>query len=138
VTESPIEKLLRAFDNADLDAVSALFAPEGRLLTVDGQRAEGSAAVRVALARLFAMLHSTSHRITAQWHQDNVWIAEVEADYELQDRLQLNGVLRAIVLYEGPDGIEDMRVYGARERPLAEHRAGEEGMWIRQRWIPPL
>jgi SnoaL-like domain len=138
VTESPIEKLLRAFDSADLDAVIALFSPEARLLIADGQRAEGRAAVRALLGGFLATVHASSHQITAQWHQDNVWIAEVEANYELQDRLQLNGVPRAFVLYEGPDGIADLRAYGAREHPLAEHRTGEEGMWIRERWIPPL
>jgi hypothetical protein len=138
VTESPVEKLLSAFDSADLDAVIALFSSEARVLITDGQRAEGRAAVRALIAGLLATLRATSHQITAQWHQDNVWIAEVEANYELQDRLELKGVPRAFVLYEGTDGIADLRVYGAREHPLAEHRTGEEGMWVRERWIPPL
>ena len=39
---------------------------------------------------------------------------------------------------EGSDGIADLRVYGAHEHALSEHRTGEEGMWIGERWIPPL
>jgi hypothetical protein len=45
---------------------------------------------------------------------------------------------RVFVLREGPDGIADLRVYGSHERWLMEHRTGEEGMWIGERWIPPL
>ena len=49
------------------------------------------------------------------------------------------GVLpRAVVLREGAHGIADLRMYGAHEHPLADHRAGEESMRIGGRWIPPL
>jgi hypothetical protein len=138
VSESPIQQLLGALDNLDLEAVLALVAPNGRLLTADGRRAEGSDAVRELLAEFLGSVRSTSHRITAQWHQDDVWIAEVEADYDLKDWLRMDGLPRAFVLHEGPDGIADLHVYGAHERPLTEHRTGEEGMWIGDRWIPPL
>jgi SnoaL-like domain len=138
VTESPLEKLLEAFDALDVERVMALVAPEGRLLTADGRRAEGKDAVRGMLMRFAGDLRSTSHRIRAAWHQDNVWIAEVEADYELRDWLQLRSLPRAFVLYEGPDGITDLHVYGAHEHPVTEHRTGEEGMLIGNRWIPPL
>jgi hypothetical protein len=94
--------------------------------------------VRALLIDFVATVRSATHRITAQWHQDDVWIAEVDATYELQDWLQLNALPRAFVLRAGPDGFADVRVYGAHERPLAEHRTGEEGMWIGERWIPPL
>lgn len=116
----------------------ALVAPNGRLLAVDGRRAEGSDAVRELLVDFLAKLRSTTHQITAQWHQDNVWIAEVEATYELQDWLQIRALPRAFVLQEGPDGFVDLRVYGAHERPLTEHRTGAEGMRIGGKWIPPL
>jgi hypothetical protein len=138
VSESPIQQLLGALDNLDLEAVLALVAPNGRLLTADGRRAEGSDAVRELLAEFLGSVRSTSHRITAQWHQDDVWIAEVEADYDLKDWLRMDGLPRAFVLHEGPDGIADLHVYGAHERPLTEHRTGDEGMWVGERWIPPL
>jgi hypothetical protein len=94
--------------------------------------------VRRLLTAFISTLRSTSHRITAQWHEDDAWIAEVEANYELQDYLQLNGLPRAFVLRLGPEGITDFRVYGAHEQPLTDHRTGEEGMWVGGRWVPPL
>src|SRR5207302_1332803 len=88
-------------------------APNARLLTADGRRAEGREAVRELLASFAADLRSTSHRIIAQWHQDNVWIAEVEASYELRDWFQLNALPRAFILHHGPDGIdEQLLVFG--------------------------
>ena len=69
---------------------------------------------------------------------DDVWVAEVESSYELRDWLQLNGLPRAYVVHEGPDGIREVHAYGAHERPLTEHRTGEEGTWLGGRWIPPL
>jgi len=79
VTDSPIDQLLRAIDRLDVEAVMAMMAPECRLLTVDGRRAEGAAAARELLTDFLATVRSMTHRITDQWHQDNVWIAEVEA-----------------------------------------------------------
>jgi hypothetical protein len=79
-----------------------------------------------------------SHRITAELHQDDVWIAEIEGDYELQDYLQLKALPGAFVVRTAPDGITDFRAYGAHERPLTEHRTGEEGMGVGGRWVPPL
>ena len=116
----------------------ARFAPDARLLIADGRRAEGRDAVRALLGEVLGALRAATHRITAEWHQDNVWIAEVEADYELQDWLQLKGLPRALVLYDSPDGIAALHVYGASEHPLEEHRTGEEGMEIGGRWVPPL
>ena len=136
--DSPIDQLLRAMDRLDVDAAMALFASDIRLLTAYGQRAEGAEAVRALLSDFVATLRSTTHRVTAQWHQDNVWIAEVETDYELQDWLQIRAVPRAFVLRVGPEGFVDLRVYGAHEHPLTEHRTGDEGMLIGKRWIPPL
>ena len=138
MSDSPIEQLLGAVDKLDLDAAMALFEPGVRFLAVDGRRAQGTQAVREVLADFLSQLRSNSHRITAQWHQDNVWIAEVDGSYELQDYLQLNALPRAFVLRMGPDGIADLRAYGAHEQPLTKHRTGEEGMWIGGRWIPPL
>ena len=85
-----------------------------------------------------ATVRSTTHRITAQWHQDDVWIAEVEASYELRDRSEISALPRACVLRVGPDGVAELHFYGAHEHQLSHHRTGEEGMRIGGRWIPPL
>jgi hypothetical protein len=138
VNESPIDRLLAALDKLNTDAALAMFAPNARLLTVDGRRAEGTDAVRALLTSFLAALRSTAHTITAQWHQDNVWIAEVEADYVLKDALQISALPRVFVLRDGPDGISDLRVYGAHERKLAEHEAASDGIWVGGRWMPPL
>jgi hypothetical protein len=138
VADSPLEQLLDEVDKLDADGVVALMQPDIRFLTVDGQRAEGLDAVRKLVTDFLAQLRSTSHRITAQWHEGDAWIAEVEASYELRDWLQLNRLPRVFVARVGSDGIADLRAYGAHEQPLNEHRTGEEGMWIGGRWIPPL
>lgn len=136
--KSPIDQLLGAMDRLDIDAIMALVTPDVRLLTVDGRRAEGAQAVRELLEEFLGSLRSTTHRITAQWHVDNVWIAEVDASYELQDRLEIAALPRAFVVRVDPNGIADVRGYGAHERPLTEHRTGEEGLELGGRWIPPL
>ncbi len=136
--ESPIEQLLQAFDALDLEAVIASLAPDARLLIADGHRAEGTQAISDLFVAFLSGVRSMAHRISAQWHQDDVWIAEVEADYELRDWFQLKSLPRVFIVRQGPNGITDLRVYGAHEHPLAEHRTGAEGMWIGDRWIPPL
>jgi SnoaL-like domain len=138
VSESPIDRLLGALDALDVDAVLAPAAPDIRLLTADGRQAEGAAAVRALLADFLGQLRATAHTITAQWHEDDAWIAEVEATYELKDRTRLAAMPRAFILHVGPAGWTDLRVYGAHERPLAESRARDEGMRIGGHWIPPL
>jgi hypothetical protein len=138
VDESPIAQLLGAVDEFDAEAAVALFAREARLLTVDGRRAVGTDAVRELLADLFNVLRSCTHRITAQWHQQDVWIAEVDVTYELKEDLTKITRPRAFVLHDGPDGFVDLHVYGAHERPLADHRTAEGEMRLGGRWIPPL
>jgi hypothetical protein len=138
VSRSPIEQLLGAIDKRDVEGAMALMAPNCCLLTVDGRRTEGEAGVRALLTDFVATVGSTSHRITAQWHQDDVWIAEVEVSYELRDWLKISALPRACVLREGPDGVVELRVYGAHERQLSDHRTGDEGIRIGGRWIPPL
>jgi ketosteroid isomerase-like protein len=138
VDESPIAELLTAVDKLDLEAVTAQFAPDARLMTADGRRATGVDGVRELLADFFGTLHATSHRISAQWHEGDTWIAEVEATYELDDWMQTSPLPRAVVLREAADGIADLRVYGAHERPLADHPEGGLGTWVHGRWVPPL
>ena len=138
MNDSPIEHLLKAIDELNVDGAMALMAPDVRFLAVDGRRGEGKEALRELITYFISTLRSTSHRITAQWHQDDVWIAEGEGTYELRDYLQLNALPRAFVVRVGPGGIADFRAYGAHEHPLTEHRTGEEGMWVGGRWVPPL
>jgi hypothetical protein len=138
VPDSPIEQLLRAIDALDLDAVIALAAPDVRLLTVDGHHAAGTAGMREVLSDFLASLRSSTHRITAQWHPDEVWIAEVDATYELRDMTRLGILPRAFIARAGPDGLNDLRVYGAHERPLAELGSREHEIRLGGHWIPPL
>jgi hypothetical protein len=136
--ESPVEELLEAVDELDVDAVLARAAPDVRLLTVDGRRAEGREGMRELIADFVDALRSSTHRVTAQWHPDDVWIAEVDATYELKDFTRIGVLPRVFVLRDGPDGLLDMRVYGAHERPLAELRSSEHEMRLGGHWIPPL
>ncbi|MBV9311314.1 MAG: nuclear transport factor 2 family protein [Solirubrobacterales bacterium] len=138
MSQSPIEQLLAALEGRDVDAVVALFEPDAGFLAVDGGRGKGTDAIRAMVAAYLAALRSSDYRVTAQWHQDNVWIAEVDASYELQDWLELSSVPRAFVVREGQRGISDLHVYGAHEQRLSDHRTGEEGMWVGERWVPPL
>ncbi|TMM16575.1 MAG: nuclear transport factor 2 family protein [Actinobacteria bacterium] len=92
MSESPIVQLLGAIDKRDVEAAMALVAPDCRLLVVDGRRVKGAAAVRELLTDFVATLRSTTHRVTAQWHQDDVWIAEMEATYELKDWLKIDAL----------------------------------------------
>ncbi len=136
--QSPLEQLLAAIDALDVEAVMALIGSDPRLLAADGRRAAGAGDVRKLLTEMLAALRSTSHRVTAQWHVDDVWIAEIDADYELQDYLELKTLPRVFILRTAEGGSADLRVYGAHEHPLTDHRTGEEGMWIGTRWVPPL
>ena len=138
MSESPIDRLLRAIDELDVDAALAPAAPDVRMLAADGRRAAGAAAVRELLADFLGGLRATTHKITAEWHEDNVWIAEVEATYELKDRTRIAALPRAFILRDSSDGLADLRVYGAHEQPLGDHRSGGGGMRIGGNWIPPL
>lgn len=138
VTESPLDALLRALDTLDVETAVELMAPDCMLLTADGRSAEGTDAVRALLTDFLGALRATAHRITAQWHQGNVWIAEVEADYELTDRMKISALRRAFVLRVGPAGLTAVHAYGASEQTLAEHGGGREGLRIGGRWMPPL
>lgn len=136
--ESPIAELLAAIDRLDLDTAVGRFAADARLLTADGRRAAGIDAVRTLLAEFLGTLRATSHQITAQWHEGDTWIAEVDATYELDDWMQTSPLPRAFVLREAAEGIADLRIYGAHERPLTDHAEAGLGTWVHGRWIPPL
>jgi hypothetical protein len=94
--------------------------------------------VRQLFGDFLGQLRSTTHRITEQWHQEDVWIAEVDASYELPNWLQLNGLPRAFVMRASPDGVSELRAYGAHEHSLSERPTGEKGTWVGAQWIPPL
>jgi len=139
VNESSIERLLAAVDALDVEAVVALFAEEARVLAADGRRAEGAEEVRELVTPALASLRSTSYEIMGQWQVDDVWIAEVDASYELRDFYGVDAVPLAFIMRSGPEGIVDARFYRAHERPVSEHDAGEQwGRLVRGHWIPLL
>jgi hypothetical protein len=137
VSDSPIQQFLTAIDALDVDAVIALVEPDGHFLVADGRQAQGREAIRELVSDFVSALRSSRHSITAQWHQDNVWIAEVASNYELRDWLQLS-VARAFIVRMGAAGIADAHIYGTHEPRLSDRPTGEEGMWVSGRWIPPL
>lgn len=138
MSESPIEQFLAVVDRLEIEPAIALMASDIRVLLADGRRAEGIEAVRQLLGEFLDQLRSTEHRITAQWHEDDIWIAEVDASYELRDWLALNALPRVFIVRVGPDGISELRAYGAHERRLSDHPSGEKGMWVGGQWVPPL
>jgi len=137
VTQSPLEQLLGALDRLDVDGTVALFAPDVRMMLADGRRATGSEQARELIASFMAQLRATGHRITAQWHQDDTWIAESDSSYELRDHLQLQ-VPRAFFVRANTTGIFEMRVYGAHEQALADHDPDAGGIRVGGHWLPPL
>jgi ketosteroid isomerase-like protein len=138
VEHSPLADLIAAIDKLDIDQVMALCAPDCRFMTVDGRHAEGREATRQLLVDYFAQIRSTSHQITAQWHEGDTWFAEVSANYELRDWLRIDGLPRAFVIRTGADGICDVRVYGANERRLSDHGDGDKPFRIGGRLVFPL
>jgi SnoaL-like domain len=137
VERSPLVELLTAIDKLDVEAAMALCAPDCTFMTVDGRHAEGRPAVTRLLTDFLSVLRSTSHQITAHWQQDDVWIAEVSASYELRDRLRLEQLRRAFFVTTGAGGIRHVRVYGANERQLVD-RGDTEPMRMGGRMILPL
>jgi len=135
---TPVEKLLDALDALDLDRVMTLLAPDCALLMSDGRRAQGAEDARAQLGDLLEHLHSTTHRITNQWQVGDVWIAELEADYELSDRSRLSGLPRVMVARIGASGIAELRVYGAHEHELYDRGGGDGSMVIGGRYMPSL
>jgi hypothetical protein len=137
MSSSPIDRLLSALHAFDLDAAIAMLAPDVDVLFSDGRRAQGIDAARELITGFASSLHSMAHRVINEWTAGDISVAEVEAKYELQDRLELT-IPRAFIVRAGSSGIAMLHVYGAHEHPLTEHRTGAEGMWIGERWIPPL
>ncbi len=141
--DSPLELFLRAFDRLDADECAALFVDDGRLRYVDGRVDEGAAAVRERLREYFADLSSTTHTLREHWHEDRVWIGEIEASYVLADHSMLGPVSKVFIVRAAPDGIEDLRVYAAvepsfHEARLRHERERDRGVIVGGRWMPPL
>jgi len=135
---TPIERLLAALDALDLEAVLALLAPDCALLLADGDRAQGTDAVRAELSDLFEHLHSMTHRLTNQWHVDDVWIAEVEADYDMHDRSRVLRLPRALVARADHAGIAELRIYGAHEHAIYDHEQSDGSVVIGGRYMPSM
>jgi hypothetical protein len=138
VPESPIERLLSILDTRDVEGAMALMSPQVHMLSADGRHADGSDAVRALVTDFMGGVRSMTHRITAHWHLHDVWIAEVDATYELSDWLQTAALPRAFIVRAGADGIRDLRVYGAHEAPLADHDERQGRTLVGGRWMPPL
>jgi ketosteroid isomerase-like protein len=138
VSGSPISAVLDALDALDTDALTALLAPSARLLRTDGRAATGVDEVRAALTEFVSELRANTHSITAEWHpEDGVWIAELDATYELRDGERHGPYRRAVVLRSGDDGITDLRFYGSHELPLAAHRPYQD-VRAGTHWLPTL
>ncbi len=68
-----------------------------------------------------------------------MWIAEVDADYELADGTRTGPLPRAFIVRAEDGDLADVRVYGAHERPLADHPgAGAGALRVGGRWLPAL
>lgn len=116
----------------------ALIGPEGRMLTASGSTVEGAEDVSEMLTELFDALRSTAHRIISQWHVDDVWIAELEADYELKSDAQVRRLPRAIIWRSQASGSAVVHVYGAHEKDIRDLGEPAGAMLLGGRWIPPL
>jgi hypothetical protein len=138
MADSPIQELLDAVDTLDVDQVMALTAPSPQILIADGRRAQGSDRVRALLGELLATLRVARHQVTAEWRQQDVWIAEVDASYELRDGTQTATLPRAVIGRFGPDGVSELHIYGAHEHPLEDDEGSQRGLVLGGRWIPPL
>jgi hypothetical protein len=135
---SPISDVLDSLARLDVDAVVARFAPTGSLLRTDGSEASGSDAVRKALGEFLSELRGTTYSISAEWHpEDGVWIAELEATYDLTDGSRHGPYGRVVVLRADDNGITDLRFYGAHELPLVAHLPYRE-VQAGTHWLPTL
>ena len=139
VAGSPVTSSLEAIDSLDVDAFVSLFAPRGRLLSVDGRVANGTEEVRAAISSFVSDLRSTSHQVTAEWHPEpEVWIAELDATYELNNYTELGPYARAVVLRAGEEGIDELRIYGLHELPLTASAHPYQEVFGSGRWLPTL
>jgi hypothetical protein len=139
MAQSPISAVLDALHALDVEAFTSLFGAGGRLLLTDGTVAEGSDQVRAAISRFIADLTATVYEITSEWRPDDgVWIAELQATYELKEHGRRGPYPRAIVIRGGPDGIDELRIYGRHELPLTESPIRYQEVSAGGRWLATL
>jgi hypothetical protein len=139
MSDSLMLAVLAALDALDLDTAISLFAPDGILDTPYGEKAVGREQVRGELGMFFAELRATQHDVTSVWNPEpGVWIAEVSATYELTDFSRRGPYGRAFVLRAGEQGIEQLRIYGSNELPLAESGTGYHEVRGPHGWLPTL
>lgn len=137
--ESPVADVLAAIDALDIDAFTSMFAPVGKLMTADGRVANDRAQVQHLIREFVSDLRATTHRVTAEWHPEpDLWIAELDATYELNNYAQLGPYPRAMFLRKAPDGIHDLRFYGLHERPLTDSTRAYQEVYGGGRWLPTL
>lgn len=139
MADSPIAQVLQAIDELDVDASVSLFTDDGRMAATDGRVAKGISEIRGLLGDFLGELRDTEHRVTSQWHVDEeVWIAEVEATYELHNQVRIGPLPRAFVLRDSSRGIVDLRVYGSHEGSLAAMAAEPPGIRVSGHWLPAI
>ncbi|HWD70749.1 MAG TPA: hypothetical protein VG293_11195 [Solirubrobacteraceae bacterium] len=140
MADSPIQAVLRALDELDLDGAVAQFAADGLLTTVFGERAEGRVRVREVLGAFLDGLRATRHELESEWNAElGVWLAQVSATYELTDFGRRGPYERAIILRSSDAGIEELRIYGQHEPPLSEAGRGYvEVHGAHHGWLPTL
>ncbi|MDE3130552.1 MAG: nuclear transport factor 2 family protein [Acidobacteriota bacterium] len=139
MADTPLQAVLRALDALDLERTLALFAPDGSLTTIFGDAAAGRDAVHDVLAELLGDLRATHHEVTSQWNpEQGLWIAEMSASYVLSDHSRRGPYERVMLVRAGDAGIEQMRIYGAHERPLAESEHPYTEVRGAHGWLPTL
>jgi ketosteroid isomerase-like protein len=137
--DSPLAAVLEAIDALDVDAFVSLFAPDGNLLTTNGTVGHGTEHVRAVIGDFIGELYGTTHTVTAQWHpEDGVWIAEVDATYDVKQHGRLGPYPRAVVLHQGPGGITELRFYGMHELPLATSTRPYQDVVVDGHWLATL
>lgn len=134
-----MQAVLRALDALDLETAVALFAPDASLSTLFGETATGRDRVHELLGAFLRELRATHHQVSAEWNPEpGVWLAEMSATYELADFSRRGPYGRVMVLHAGDDGIEQLRIYGAHELPLAEDGRAYENVRGPHGWLPTL
>jgi len=116
----------------------ALMGPDCRMLAATGRSYEGAGAVSNMIVELFEVVRSTSHRILTQWQLDDVWIAELEANYELTNDARIGGLPRAMFWRSQPNGSAVLHIYGAHERDIRAFGRPAGALLLDGDWIPPL
>lgn len=137
---SPIQAYLGTLDAIDLDGTVELFAPDGLLTTLFGERAQGSDQIRAVMERFLGGLRSTTHALESEWNPEpGLWIATVTARYELSDYSHRGPYERALIVRAGDAGITELRTYGQHELPLSESgRPYAEVHGAHHGWLPTL